>query len=82
MSIHEIGGVEAPADAVHARHASQPYQPVFVGARKLELDELLARYPSKMAALLPALWMVQHDRGWVSEEGMAEVARLLELTPA
>jgi NADH:ubiquinone oxidoreductase subunit E len=26
--------------------------------------------------------MVQHERGWVSEEGMAEVAELLELTPA
>ena len=42
-------------------------------ARK-ELDELLTRYPTKMAALLPALWMVQHERGWVSDEGMAEVA--------
>jgi NADH-quinone oxidoreductase E subunit len=35
-----------------------------------------------MAALLPALWMVQHDRGWVSEDAMAEVAKLLDLTPA
>ena len=35
-----------------------------------------------MAALLPALWMVQHERGWVSEDGMAEVAEVLELTPA
>jgi NADH dehydrogenase (ubiquinone) flavoprotein 2 len=73
MSIHEMGGVEAPADTSHGRHA-EPYQPVFVGARKQELDELLGRYPSKMAALLPALWMVQHDRGWV--------AKLLDLTPA
>src|ERR671923_2377388 len=81
MSIHEMGGVEAPADTVHGRHAT-PYEPVFVGARRQELDELLTRYPTKMAALLPALWMVQQDRGWVSEEGMAEVARLLDLTPA
>jgi NADH-quinone oxidoreductase E subunit len=81
MSIHEMGGVEAPADTSHGRHA-EPYQAVFVGARRQELDELLTRYPSKMAALLPALWMVQHDRGWVSEDGMAEVAKLLDLTPA
>ncbi len=40
------------------------------------------RYPTKMAALLPALWMVQEDRGWVSEAGMAEVADVLSLTPA
>ena len=35
-----------------------------------------------MAALLPALWMVQATRGWVSDDGMAEVASVLELTPA
>ena len=72
MSIHEMGGVEAPADTAHGRHANSPYEPVFVGARRQELDELLTRYPTKMAALLPALWMVQQDRGWVSDEAMAE----------
>jgi NADH dehydrogenase (ubiquinone) flavoprotein 2 len=35
-----------------------------------------------MAALLPALWMVQEDRGWVSDPAMAEVASVLDLTPA
>ena len=56
--------------------------PIFTGARRGELDELLTRYPTKMAALLPALWIVQDERGWVSEGAMAEVAELLELTPA
>ena len=74
MSIHEMGGVEAPADVSHVHHGTEPYRPVFVGARRQELDELLTRYPTKMAALLPALWMVQHDRGWVSDDAMAEVA--------
>ncbi len=73
-SSHEMGGVEAPSDTSHHHGHSGPYQPVFVGPRKQELDELLTRYPSKMAALLPALWMVQHDRGWVSDDAMAEVA--------
>jgi NADH dehydrogenase (ubiquinone) flavoprotein 2 len=60
------------------------YKPVFGanGPRRKELDELLKRYPTKMAVLLPALWMIQHENGWVSEEGMAEVAKELELTPA
>ena len=35
-----------------------------------------------MAALLPALWIVQEERGWVSSDAMAEVAQVLELTPA
>ena len=71
-------------DPGNGHHEHQAYQPVFTvgGARRKELDELLTRYPTKMAALLPALWMVQHERGWVSEEGMAEVAELLEITPA
>jgi NADH-quinone oxidoreductase E subunit len=59
-----------------------PYRPVFLGAMKEELNALLGRYPTKMAALLPTLWMVQRERGWVSEEGMVEVAQVLELTPA
>ena len=85
MSVREEGGLHAPAHAPHgdAGHAGEaPYAPVFVGARRRELDELLTRYPTKMAALLPALWMIQADRGWVSEEAMAEVAQVLDLTPA
>jgi NADH-quinone oxidoreductase E subunit len=63
-------------------HPASDSGPVFVGERRKELDDILSRYPTKMAALLPALWIVQDARGWVSEEGMAEVAEALELTPA
>jgi NADH-quinone oxidoreductase E subunit len=59
-----------------------PYEPVFVGARREELDAMLGRYPTKMAALLPALWIVQEARGWVSDAAMEEVAQVLGLTPA
>lgn len=76
-----MGGTEAPADTSHGQH-TEPYTPVFVGERRKQLDNLFTRYPTKMAALLPALWMVQEDRGWISEEGMSEVATVLELTPA
>ena len=77
----EMGGLRAPGDADHGLHGSA-YTRVFTGARKAELERLFTRYPTKMATLLPALWMVQEDRGWVSSEGMAEVAEVLELTPA
>ena len=85
MTVREIGGEHAPAHAPHgdSGHAHRDaYQPVFVGDRKRELDEVLGRYPTKMAALLPALWIVQNERGWVSEQAMAEVAEVLGLTPA
>jgi NADH dehydrogenase (ubiquinone) flavoprotein 2 len=82
----EEGGLHAPSHASHgdAGHGHGPYKPVFSAgsARRKALDELLTRYPTKMATLLPALWMVQHENGWVSDEGMAEVAHVLELTPA
>ena len=35
-----------------------------------------------MALLLPALWMVQEERGWISEPAVHEVASVLGLTPA
>jgi NADH:ubiquinone oxidoreductase subunit E len=63
-------------------HTTTPYTPVFVGKRREDLDNILKRYPTKMAALLPALWMVQEQHGWVSNEGVEEVAQVLELTPA
>ena len=79
-----VGGLESPDYAAHDHTANAPYQPVFVAGSvaRQELDELIPRYPQKMAALLPALWIVQRERGWVSNEGMAEVAGLLDLTPA
>lgn len=73
------GGVISTS--AHGRE-HEPHVPVFTGAARARLDELLERYPTKMAALLPALWMVQEARGWVSPEGMAEVAQVLDLTPA
>ena len=82
----EEGDLHSPAHASHGErgHGHEPYVRVFTpgSARRAELDDVLTRYPTKMAALLPALWMVQHERGWVSEDGMAEVAEALELTPA
>jgi NADH-quinone oxidoreductase E subunit len=78
------GGTHLSSPASHAGgHGHGNDEPaVFVGARRKELDELLTRYPTKMAALLPALWIVQSERGWVSERSMTEVAGLLGLTPA
>ena len=73
-----------PLDPNPAHGHHEPYELVFAAgsAGRAELDELLGRYPTKMAALLPALWIVQRERGWVSDEAMAETAEVLELTPA
>jgi NADH-quinone oxidoreductase E subunit len=83
VRVADVGGGSAPSAHAGAGHAhGVEYHPVFVGAARQELDEVLTRYPTKMAALLPALWIVQRERGWVSTEAMAEVADVLALTPA
>jgi len=58
------------------------HEPVFTGAARTELETLFAKYPTKQACLLPALWIVQRERGWISEPAMTEVAGALGLTPA
>ena len=66
----------------HGTTPAEDYVPVFTGAARARLDQLFAKYPTKQACLLPALWIVQEERGWVSSDAMAEVAQVLELTPA
>jgi len=60
----------------------EEHRPVFVDKTLARLNEILTRYPTKQAALLPALWLVQEARGWISDRNMAEVAEVLRLTPA
>ncbi|MBI4715511.1 MAG: NADH-quinone oxidoreductase subunit NuoE [Nitrospirae bacterium] len=47
-----------------------------------EIDRHIAKYPDKRAALMPALKVAEREYGWVSEEAMAEIAGILELTKA
>jgi NADH-quinone oxidoreductase subunit E len=44
--------------------------------------EVIARYPRPRSALLPLLHLVQSDEGYVSPEGIALCAELLDLTKA
>lgn len=41
-----------------------------------------AHFPHKQAASIEALRIVQRDHGWVSDEALEEIARLLEMTTA
>jgi NADH-quinone oxidoreductase E subunit len=68
--------------AAGAHAADAPHEPVFVGEVRQRLEALFPKYPTRQACLLPALWMVQEARGWISPQAMAEVGELLGLTPA
>ena len=54
-------------------------RPRFSEATLAEYRAILARYPTRRAALMPALWLAQRDFGWLSEPAMAYVAELMEL---
>jgi NADH-quinone oxidoreductase subunit E len=45
-------------------------------------EELIARYPQPRSALLPILFLLQAEDGYVSPAGVAQVAELLGLTKA
>lgn len=47
-----------------------------------KVDELVARYPQAKAALLPVLWVVQREQGWVGLASEEWVAHRLGLTAA
>jgi len=49
---------------------------------KKTIAEHLPRYPNKQAVTLPALHVVQQEKGCVSNKAMKEIAELLELSPA
>ena len=50
-------------------------------AARAELEALAPRYPTREALLLPALWRVQQEHGWVSAAAMEEVAGFLGVSP-
>jgi NADH-quinone oxidoreductase E subunit len=59
-----------------------PETALFEGPYRERFEKILTRYPTKQAALLPALALAQEIRGHVSPESMDRVADLLELSPA
>ena len=59
-----------------------PQPTVLVGELRREAEAIVARYPNSRSATLPLLFLVQSKEGYVTEQGMREVADILGLTPA
>lgn len=47
-----------------------------------EIEKLAARYPSRRSIMLPVLWIVQQQEGWISQDAMEEVAEVVGSTVA
>jgi len=56
--------------------------PILTEASLREAERIIARYPVKRSALVPLLYLVQSEAGWLPRQGMREVAALLDITTA
>jgi NADH-quinone oxidoreductase subunit E len=63
-------------------HEGEPF--AYTPENRARFDEIIQRYPAdrKRSAVLPALYLVQHQLGYLTASAMRHVAGLLEITPA
>lgn len=54
----------------------------FDQAMEERIEQILKRYPTKRAAMLPVLWLCQERYGWISPGVIEAVAERLEESPA
>jgi len=45
------------------------------------IEAAFSKYPDKRSAVMPMLYLAQEEYGWVSAEGIEEVAALCEMDP-
>jgi NADH-quinone oxidoreductase E subunit len=50
----------------------RPFQ--FDAERDAMFERLIVRYPTRESMILPSLWLVQEQEGWVSQEAIAYIA--------
>ena len=65
----------------HVEHVDVP-GPVLSEEKRRLAEQICAKYPTRRSALLPLLYLVQSEVGWVPRQGMREVAEILGLTTA
>ncbi|MFN7915585.1 MAG: NADH-quinone oxidoreductase subunit NuoE [Vicinamibacterales bacterium] len=56
----------------------------FTAENRARLDEILTHYPQEQSrsAVLPALYLVQYQQGYITGNAMKHVAEILRVTPA
>jgi NADH-quinone oxidoreductase subunit E len=56
--------------------------PVLSDEARVLAERIVAKYPVRRSALVPLLYLVQSEAGWVPRQGMREVAQILGLATA
>jgi NADH-quinone oxidoreductase subunit E len=54
---------------------------MLIEEERREIEAELQHYAQKRAVCIDALKIIQHHRGWVSDEGISDLAEFLEMTP-
>jgi NADH-quinone oxidoreductase subunit E len=68
-------------------HAAPPTPPSrgpreWTAEQRAKIDEIVARYPTKKAAVMPVLWLAQETFDWLDLDVMRLVGKTLELPPS
>jgi NADH-quinone oxidoreductase subunit E len=72
--------IPKPSATIKIERRDEPY---LTQAMQDELNErYLPRFETTLAALLPALHMIQHEYHWVPPQAMEEIATFLRISPA
>jgi NADH-quinone oxidoreductase E subunit len=80
-TFHKSARTLAPGDGVDGADAA-PF--TYTAENRARFDEIVKRYPPdrRRSAVLPALYLVQYQHGYITPGGMRHVAELLGITAA
>ncbi|HEV3139597.1 MAG TPA: NADH-quinone oxidoreductase subunit NuoE, partial [Vicinamibacterales bacterium] len=80
-TFHKSARTLAPGDGVDGADAA-PF--TYTAENRARFDRIIQRYPPdrKRSAVLPALYLVQHQQGYITANGIRHVAELLGITRA
>jgi len=55
---------------------------VFNEKELAEIEKIQAKYPEKESSIMPVLWLAQKKFGWISNEVISYIAKLLDVSPS
>jgi len=53
----------------------------FSADARQRIEQLIERYPQKRSALIPGLWIIQEELGWLRPDAMEELAEMVGVEP-
>lgn len=72
--------ISKPSGTIEIERRATPY---LTDAMKAQLEaDVMGRYPTRRAAMLPVLHAIQHAYGWIPHQALEETAAFLEVAPA